>query len=768
MYAAEECMKGNIIAVNPNYASIANRISYYLDFGGPSIALDTMCSSSSTAIHLACESIKRGECNAAIAGGVNITIHPNKYIMLSQGRFASSDGRCRSFGEGGDGYVPGEGVGAVLLKPLKRAIEDGDRIYSVIKGTSLNHGGKTNGYSVPNPNAQGELILDALEKANVNPRTISYIEAHGTGTSLGDPVEITGLQKAFGHYTQDKQFCSIGSSKSNIGHLESAAGIAAITKVILQMKYKVLVPSIHSEHINPNINFEDTCFYVQHDLNEWKRPVINGSEVPRRAGISSFGAGGSNAHIIMEEYVDEKRELSSVDNESELIILSAKDKERLFVYAQHMSEYLKKNSENDKGFLRDMAYTLQIGREPMEERIAIIVSSIEDLQRKLQQYVEGKIGKNMYIGSINREKSYITDFHKNNEKVEKLFKLKNYDDLSKIWISGENINWTELYSDRSKKIISLPVYPFARERYWIPEKENDEMIVSNYEKLHPLIGKNTSTLIQQKFSTMFTGKELIFKDHIVQGEKMMPAAAYLEMARAAGDLSNNVSVTKIKDIILAKPITINDTSKIIDINLLPEEEFVEYEVSETLDNGIEIIYSSGKLIYDELNSNDINMKSIDIKQVIEQCNLVISGEDCYEKYDEFGISYGNSFKVIKELYIGEDQSLASFKIPKAVKNNVNEFIMHPSIIDGMLQSVIGIGYNDESKEKLYLPFSIGEIIIINPIIDKCYGYAVKNESVLLNNSTKSFDIFLIDDTGNMLLKISDFIVKVFDNTNEII
>jgi polyketide synthase PksN len=166
----------------------------------------------------------------SIAGGVNLSIHPNKYLALAQGKFASSKGRCESFGRGGDGYVPGEGIGAVLLKPLSRAVAEGDHIYGTIKGTAINHGGKTNGYTVPNPHAQGSVIGRALKAGGINPRTISYLEAHGTGTSLGDPIEIAGLTKPFQEFTSDNQFCAIGSAKSNIGHCESAAGIAGLTK----------------------------------------------------------------------------------------------------------------------------------------------------------------------------------------------------------------------------------------------------------------------------------------------------------------------------------------------------------------------------------------------------------------------------------------------------------------------------------------------------------------------------------------------------------
>ena len=234
LYGAGDIAEGKVFPLSSSYASIANRVSYIFNWHGPSIAVDTMCSSSLTAIHLACESLRRGESELAVGGGVNATLHPHKDLLLSPGGFAASDGRCRSFGEGGDGYVPGEGVGAVLLKPLARAIADGDHVYAVVRASTVNHGGKTNGYTVPNPKAQAELISEALLQGNVAPRTVNYIEAHGTGTALGDPIEITGLSKAFDEAGAiDRHSCAVGSVKSNIGHLESAAGIAGVTKILV-------------------------------------------------------------------------------------------------------------------------------------------------------------------------------------------------------------------------------------------------------------------------------------------------------------------------------------------------------------------------------------------------------------------------------------------------------------------------------------------------------------------------------------------------------
>jgi len=315
------------LGITASAASIANRVSYAMNLHGPSMTLDTMCSSSLTAIHIACQDLKQGRTSLAIAGGVNVSVHPNKYLVLSTGQFISSDGHCQSFGEGGDGYIPGEGVGAVVLKRLSEAQRDGDHIYGLIRGSALNHGGKTNGYTVPNPQAQAGAISRALKESRIDARQIGYIEAHGTGTKLGDPIEIAALNKAFQSYTQDTGFCLIGSAKSNIGHCESAAGIAGLTKVLLQMRHRQIVPSLHSERLNPHIDFDKSPFVVNQSLRDWDAPVVDGRVLPRIAGISSFGAGGSNAHMLIEEYNAPVEQ--PVTHAQVVVVLSARTAEQL-------------------------------------------------------------------------------------------------------------------------------------------------------------------------------------------------------------------------------------------------------------------------------------------------------------------------------------------------------------------------------------------------------------------------------------------------------
>src|SRR5262249_28904744 len=231
---------------------------------------------------------------------------------------------------------------------------DGDHIYGVIKGSAMNHGGKTSGFTVPNPKAQAQLIQHALRAAGIDPRTINYVEAHGTGTELGDPIEIAGLAEAFTDGANAAgQFCAIGSCKSNIGHLEAAAGIAQLTKVLLQMQHRQLVPSIHTRELNPNINFARTPFYVQRALSVWEPVVLERDgkthTYPRRAGISSFGVGGANAHLIVEEYEPPRKPRTVASREPRLLVLSAANEERLRVYAGAMAAFLSHTSSRDVG-----------------------------------------------------------------------------------------------------------------------------------------------------------------------------------------------------------------------------------------------------------------------------------------------------------------------------------------------------------------------------------------------------------------------------------
>ncbi|MGK8486677.1 SDR family NAD(P)-dependent oxidoreductase [Nocardia asiatica] len=377
MFGAEESRLGRGTLPGSTFWSIPNRVSHALDFQGPSMAVDTACSSSLTALHLACQSIRTGECRLAVVGGVNLSLHPYKFVALSQGQFASTDGRCRSFGAGGDGYVASEGVGAMVLRPLADAEADGDTIYGVVKGTAINHGGRVNGFTVPNPDVQARVIRSALRVGGVDPASVSYIEAHGTGTALGDPIEIAGLAKVFGRSGVSE--LPIGSVKSNLGHLEAAAGVAALTKVLLQLRHRTIVPSLHATPPNPNIDFAATPFRIPTRPLPW--PGGDPAR-PRRATVSSFGAGGSNANVVIEEYVDRRPQTRF--SGGQVVPVSARDRERLTEYVAALDSFLAAQQPN----LADLAYTMQVGRQAGSARAAFVARDIDQLRAAVRAWVD--------------------------------------------------------------------------------------------------------------------------------------------------------------------------------------------------------------------------------------------------------------------------------------------------------------------------------------------------------------------------------------------
>jgi 7-keto-8-aminopelargonate synthetase-like enzyme/3-oxoacyl-(acyl-carrier-protein) synthase len=475
------CAQVNGVSLSPfaSYGSIANRTSYQLDLSGPSLSLDTMCSSSLTAIHLACESILRGESELALAGGVNVIVHPDKYVTQCLGGWFASDGRCRSFGADGDGYVPGEGVGAILLKRLSDAERDGDRVCGLIRATAVNHCGRTNSYFVPSPNAQAAVMQRAWERSGIDPRRISYFEAHGTGTSLGDPIEIRGIAKAFASFTADRQFCALGSVKSNVGHLESAAGIAALTKVLLQLKNKALVPSLHCDPPNPHISFEETPVYVQRRLETWPEPKEG---EPRLAAISSFGAGGSNAHLVVEEYIPTTSRQNVGDEGPELVLLSAADDEALRRYVESWINYLEMEiREPDGARLADIAYTTQIGRVPMAARAAVIAHSKVELLEALRSHVDGgDTGGRVTVGTAtpNPAVSALFEGPEGAEILGVVIQHQSWQKLAKLWALGARIEFGAVQKGRGLRRVSVPGYPFLRTPCWLSAEETAAAPVS--------------------------------------------------------------------------------------------------------------------------------------------------------------------------------------------------------------------------------------------------------------------------------------------------
>lgn len=464
MIGQEEKAAGRNVNPSSFQWSIANRVSYCMNLSGPSLTLDTACAASLTAIKLACDAIVSGECVAAIAGGVNLDLHQSKFDINASGGSLSPDGVCRSFGKGANGYVSGEGVGAVLLKPLAQAIADGDRIHGVIKSAVVTHSGRTSAYTVPNPRPQAALVAKALEQGRIDARTIGYVEGHATGTDLGDSIEMAALADAFGRHGAGGQACAIGSVKTNIGHLEAASGIAGLHKILLQMKHRKLVPSLHSAELNDNIDFANSPFHVPQRVADWQPKEVDGILYPLRAGISTIGIGGTNAHAILEAYDAPPR---AAHTQGDVVFpLSARTAEQLRLVAQRLHACLARDDAPDA---HDIAYTLLYGRKSFDHRLAIVAGSTQALADKLAAFLAGAADDDVMAGHV-KNASAVTGLLNAREKQEFVNLLVQGRDprrLAKLWSDGVIADWQGVDIGVTGRRVSLPTYPFARERYWI-------------------------------------------------------------------------------------------------------------------------------------------------------------------------------------------------------------------------------------------------------------------------------------------------------------
>ncbi|MFI0777854.1 SDR family NAD(P)-dependent oxidoreductase [Streptomyces sp. NPDC021212] len=788
-------------------AAIANRVSYFFDLRGPSIALDTMCSSSLTAIHQACESILRGECEAAVAGGVNLAVHPNKYLLLGQSSFLSTDGRCRSFGEGGDGYVPGEGVGAVLLRPLRDALRDGDHVYAVVRGRSLNHGGRTGGFSVPDPGAQARLMTDSFRRSGVDPATLGYIEAHGTGTSLGDPIEIAGLEKAFAACGARDVRIPVGSVKSNVGHLESAAGIAAVTKVVLQLRHRELAPSLHAGELNTAIDWDRSPFHVQRERAAW-RPA--GEGMPLRAGISSFGAGGANAHLILEEYPRPARpRAGSGDGRDRLYVFSAKNEGRLKALLRRFADFTAPRTEHP-GSARDaaavgtvgavlarilrevyggpaavpapdeslaelgldymalavvgqrieeelgvelppsfvdgeatprslaarlserygtsgpphadgpgaaappdgidpdaLAFTLQQGRDAMDERLAVIASGPAQLAERLTRHLDdGSLPPGTHRGRRDRSAS-----HPAPSDLRTAAERGDLEVLARAWVTGADVDFAPLYGGTSPGRLPLPGYPFERVRCWIdpPAAATGRARATSGTLDHPLL----DTAIElPDGGRLFTARLSVtdhpwLADHRVADTALLPGTAFVELVTSAGA---RVGSPRLAELTLAAPLPLPERGAVrLTVTAGAPDATGRRQVTvhgrneDAAEDGEPwTCHAAGTLAADGTAEPDAPEEPSWHGTWPPPGAEPVAIDGLYEALADAGLGYGPAFRGLRAVWRRDRDVYAEVAAPDTA--SASGFGVHPALLDAALHAVAYGGFLSD-PDRPHLPFA---------------------------------------------------------------
>ncbi|MBF4518992.1 SDR family NAD(P)-dependent oxidoreductase [Flavobacterium sp. ANB] len=726
--ALEQSVGKNYEISSPFTFSIANRVSHFFDFKGPSYVVDSACSSSLLAIHRACEEIKSGSCKWALAGGVNLATHPSKYVFLSQFGMISPGDKNYSFSEHADGYVPGEGVGCILIKSLTDAIKQGDHIYGVIKGSAVNHGGKSAGYSVPNPNAQEAVIRESLAKANVLPEQISYIEAHGTGTSLGDPIEINALLKVFKDRANP---LLVGSVKSNIGHLESASGIAGVAKVLQQFKHGKIAPSIHADQLNKQIDFGNNDIEIATKLQNWQPSLNPKGELSRIAGVSSFGAGGTNVHVILEQAPEKKPFLQNQTKE-EIFVLSAKNYRTLEKYLDTIISHirLEKNTIN----FNDVIYTLQQGRKAMNCRLAIVCSNLTELISASEVFLNGQISANIFTGE---------SLSTSNEDIGNEIKT-----LARSWVNGQDVDWSEKECTNGLTV-SLPPYPFDRKPYWINVAEQSFKQSENAS--NPFACKNVSTVENVVFEFNFSGKENVIGHHKFQGNSVFPGAGYIAMAIQAGKQALGIEVfPMVKNVKLVRSLTLVGSPFCLRVFIKELDGIVSFSISDSLDE--KIVYCKGKLLKSNVTKTQISKNEVSF-------DLSLNSKEVYQSFFDNGMQYGSSFQLIEQLSGTKLEARGRVRIPLELikENRTNPFI--PQLLDVALQTTLGVDFLQNSGG---VPVGFDSVELFNDPTEE-NTIVVQKKAEL--NKKQFYDISIFNIHNEIVLHIVGYECLIIDKKN---
>lgn len=755
-------------------AIVASRLSYYLDLKGPAIVVNTGCSSSGAAIHLACESLRSGESTVAIAGGVSANLCQEELVELAEIGMLSPTGRCWTFDESGDGTVLSEGVGVVVLKRLSDAISAGDHIYGVIVGSGMNQDGASNGITSPNGAAQERLITSVYQRYGIDPEEITYVETHGTGTKLGDPIEANALIRAFRRFSNRKKYCVLGSAKAQIGHTAAAAGVIGLIKVLLSMRHHQIPGFIHFHKLNPMIELEDSAFYLATETMEWK--PANGK--PLTAALNTFGHSGTNVHLVIQEFIAPEetpnRTPGYLDQSNSFIVpLSAKNQERLKEYTGKLLDFLRETTPGVNPVA--LAYTLQTGRDAMDARVVFLINDIPDLIAKLAAFYEGREEiTNCWHGQAREAKRanhLLAADDDMQEVVKKWLSQGKFEKIAKLWAQGFSVDWELLYGEVKPQRLSLPTYPFARERFWIsktnPKPSGIESSLTAL--LHPLLHQNTSDLSGQRFSSIFTGAEYYLADYQVKGRRVFPGAAGLEMARAAiemaaGALTEGWNGIQLKDVVWERPICAGEQPFQVSIGLFPgSNDEIAYQIySSPVESGgtpgeqQSTIHGHGS--GDFISVTEIPV--LDIPSIQAQCSQKeLDASEVYEALQTMGIGNGPGYRAIEKLYTGTNQLLVKLSLPASVQDTQDSFILHPSIMVSAFQAADSLmdSLNPMDKARHHEPilaFAIDTLDVFGGSAQAMWAWVRRVPS--RGEEFPKLDIDLCDERGKVGIRIKGY------------
>ncbi|MFH8377913.1 amino acid adenylation domain-containing protein [Streptomyces cyaneofuscatus] len=691
---------------------VPSRIAYYLDLHGPAIAVDTACSSSLVSLYLACQALWAGEVTTAIAGGVYVQNSPRLYLAASRAGMLSPTGRSRAFDQAADGFVPAEGVGALVLKRLSDAEADGDHIHGVIRGIGINHNGTTNGIAAPNGTSQERLIRQIYQDFAIDPSGIGLVEAHGTGTKLGDPVEFRALDRAFRGFTDDERFCSLGSTKASIGHAQAAAGVIGVIKTLLAMRHEVIPGLPHHTETNSSVTLAGSPFFVHTEPRRWDVP--EGGR--RRAAVTSLGASGTNAHAVIEQPSKPPTPPRGRQDRARLIALSAATEDALREQVARLARHCREHPDLDLG---DVSHTLLLGRRHLRHRWACVVRDSAELESRCTAWLSGQDIRAQGADSRSRA-------------------------LAQQFIDGGAPDFAELFRDGRYRRVPLPGYPFERERYALPNR----------------VTADDGPLRDEK---VLTGDEFYLREHQVQGTGIAPGAMYLHWAAAAARRTASDPV-RLRDIVFLRPLSVSGAPRALRVALRADGDITRFTVSSTESAGDDpVLHCQGEVSA----AGPTAAQALDLPALLRDFrSTAFDPQRFYAEWRERGIAYGPTFQGVVAVHRGDNAVLAELRLLSTASGTTEGHALHPALVDAAMQCMRlldGDGDGDNGDDRVGLVFSIKSAEVLAPGATIRWALIRRAEDA---RGADRIDIDLATDDGTVCLRLRGIAGRRTERTPE--
>lgn len=730
---------------------IASRLSYLLNLTGPAMVIDTACSSSLVALHEACRALKNKDISMAVVGSVRVFLCPednNKEMGTT-----SSTGLTKTFDEKADGTGGGEGVINLILKPLSAAVASNDHIYGVIKGSCINQDGNCIGLTAPNSAAQEEVIAGAWKDAGIDPDKITYIEAHGTATRLGDPVEIGGLTGAFARYTDKKQFCAIGAAKSNFGHLDCAAGLVGVLKVLLMMQNKVIPPTIHFYTPNRKIDYLHSPVYINDKAKPWET-----DDGVLLAGVSSFGLSGTNSHVVLQSYNKEKKQYTNSCGKY-LLTASAKEDSTLQKLLVSYQEFMKANPNTD---VQDFCYTVNTGRGQYQCRFAMVFSDVlEFTELNTDELLSEKLcGKfSVVTQSENISKGMILQSTQNSytEQAKKLCRPECIEELATLYLKGAEIDFEPLYADEEVSRISVPTYPFNNKRYWyvLPKATYDAQKKDDiYEKaIHPLIDRcGVESCKLWVFEKLISTESCLeIREHKITGVHVLPGTAYVEMAYAIG-----------REVYHSANFTFSEVTFYSLLTCRTEEKRILHSIVNEDNDTLSIRMLSRSSDDEEWSIHaEILLKrryELKIEKKVDLQKLLASYDKVYaikkqSNEEKSFVQLGEHWQSGKTVCLGESSVVLCAEVQEELAEDMAGYYLFPALLDGAVNA--GIALLDAE----YLPLNYKNANFYGRLRGKIYSKVTRINADESAGEVELFHVEIMDEEGVILGEVEQYALK---------